>query len=524
MSAALVTGALLLTAAPARADTVRASVSWEACPRYSDEVLRMVGGPEADLAGLRRLFDRLECGKIGVPQDYGDPGGTQITIAITRLKAADQAHRLGSLALNPGGPGGSGYLMPIELTTHGVTLNDRYDLIGFDPRGVGYSTETDCPPGGGERPAPGPITEEIARQVYADIVAGNQACGNSDPAFIGQLTTANVARDLDRIRAGLNESKISYFGVSWGTWLGAVYRTLFPGKVRRMWLDSMAIPVPKMNVFVEVRAKATEATSRREAAWIAERNDFYGLGATKDEVVAKLTEMTKAFNTHPLTFTDIDLTVDGPLFAQIAGQPSVAWPEVAQVIKELVDAKGPEAPPTIKRIFSRQGSPPPADAPEDRNRTANTAFFCNEDLGPRTFESAWNAYQRRLERYPVTGVSSEFFPACAGWPLPVQATRLQYGGGSLVLSGHLHEIPSPYEWTTQTHALIGGNVVTIDDDIHGSALGVPECEPKIVTYFTTGRAPATCPGVPVPTSTDLPGDDAQARTLSGITGGGLTGG
>ncbi|MFC4114984.1 alpha/beta fold hydrolase [Nonomuraea zeae] len=511
--------ALGAPAATAHAETARPAITWQKCPGYSDDVLRARGLRDADFAEFRRLLGRTECGTLSVPQSYGDPAGKQLTIALTRLKATGPEGRLGSLAINPGGPGSSGYLMPIDLVMTGVGLNGRYDLIGFDPRGVGYSTKAKCPAGTVERPPPGPVTEELARAVYSNVIKDNQACASSNPGFFGALTTANVARDLDRIRAALGESRLSYVGVSWGTWLGTVYRSLFPDRVHRMWLDSVALPVPRLDVFTQGRAEAADRDFQRMAAWLAERDAAYGLGSSKDEVVATLTEMRTSYDAEPLTFTDVDLTVDGRLIADIGSQPSVAWPELGPVLKELKDATGPEAPPTIKRIFGEQPPPPPADAPERNNPAANLAFFCNEDSGPRTFESAWNAYQRRLVRFPVTGEAGMFFPRCAGWPLPVQTTRLRHSGGSLMLSGHLHESPSPYEWTLQTRAAIGGSVVTVDDDMHASALRVPGCVTKMIDYFEKGRRTSTCPGVPVPDSTELqpsPGSPAEA-TLPAAT-------
>ncbi|SEG61200.1 TAP-like protein [Nonomuraea solani] len=469
------------------------AITWSECPVYSDAVLRSLGVDDQDLPQARRLFDRLECGTVAVPQDYADPDGKQITVALTRLKA--KGRRLGSVAVNPGGPGGSGRLMPVELAMSGLDLNDHYDLIGFDPRGVGASTKAACQVDRQESPPPGPITRARARKIYDQTVKNNRTC---DSAFIGRLTTANVARDLDRVRAALGERKIGFLGVSWGTWLGAVYRSMFPGSVHRMWLDSVALPVPRMDVFAGVRAKATDRGFQRMAAWIAERHGTYGFGTSKAGVVSALTRLREKYDAHPITFTDVDVTIDGRMIAEAAAQPSMAWPDVAQVLKELVDATGPEAPPALKRVMGGERPPIPPDAPERQNITAHVALFCNEDLGPRTFESAWNAYTRRLKSYPVTGRASQFFPPCAGWPHPVQAPRLRHGGGSLVLSGHLRENLSPYEWTLETREATGGHVVTIDDDVHGSAPRTPGCQAKIVTYFESGRLPETCPAAPAP--------------------------
>ncbi|WP_084772263.1 alpha/beta fold hydrolase [Nonomuraea candida] len=486
---------------PARAASAPGApaVTWQECPTYSDDVLRWGGLDEKDLPEFRRLLARTDCGTLKVPRDHADPGGPQITIALTRLRATDQRRRLGSLAVNPGGPGGSGYLMPLELVMSGLKVNERHDLIGFDPRGVGLSTRAGCRAPMPEPPPPGAVSEEQARKVYAEVVRGNRACVAADPGLVGQLTTANVARDLDRIRAALGERRLSFLGVSWGTWLGAVYRSLFPGRVARMWLDSVALPEPRMDVFTEVRAMAADRDFRRMARWIAGRDARYGFGDSTAEVVAALTRLRERYAADPVTFTDLGVTIDGRMVAEAASQPSPSWPDVAEVLKELVDATGPEAPPALRRAFGGGDRPPrPEGVPERQNRVAGLAMFCNEDLGPRTFEAAWDAYRKRLERYPVTGEASTFFPACAGWPLAPRAPRLRQGGGSLVLSGHLHESPSPYEWTIQMRQAVGGHVVTIDDDAHGSALRTPGCMAGVAGYFATGRVTGACPGVPIP--------------------------
>jgi hypothetical protein len=147
-------GATALAAQPARP-----AITWHACPQYSDELVRWLGFQ--DVAWFRAAMVRTDCGTLSVPLDYARPRGRWITIAVTRLKAIDQAHRLGSVAVNPGGPGGSGYLMPFSLSEpHSATtqLNERYDLIGFDPRGVGYSTKVDCDRG------PGPMGGQRCRR------------------------------------------------------------------------------------------------------------------------------------------------------------------------------------------------------------------------------------------------------------------------------------------------------------------------------------------------------------------------
>ncbi|GAB3430525.1 alpha/beta hydrolase family protein [Flindersiella endophytica] len=507
-AALLAVAGVTLAAQPTLASPVgvdrKPAVKWKPCPTYSDEVLEAMLPADA-IPKFRELWARTDCGTVSVPLDYRRPDGRKIEVAITRLKATDQAHRLGSLALNPGGPGGSGYLMPIQLALREETaqLNKRYDLIGFDPRGVGYSTKVNCEGGdGGSRPS-GEITEAEARQVYADLAAVNQRCSAQDPAFIGQLTTGNIVRDLDRVRAALGERRLNYFGVSWGSWLGPVYRSLFPATAGKVWVDSVAPTDPRMDTFVQLRAMATERDFDRMAAWMARFDDTYGFGDTAAEVKAAIVALKADFDAHPRQFTDIDFPIDGEIIALSGAQVSPVWPLAARVLADLRDATGPTAPESLKQAIGTPDSdePPPAGMPEQGNQTAGHAIFCNGDGGARDFESAWAAYQNRLREFPVTGSLSSFVPACAGWSLPVERIRLQKAGGPLVLSGHRWESVSVYEWTAEMQAAVGGLAFTVEDDVHGSAL--EECFGNILSFFETGRPGASgCQGVPMPTGPD----------------------
>lgn len=496
--ASLVAGSSVATAATGQA---QASAKWSSCPAYSDDVIRSLVVSDEQLRKFRALLSRMECGTVSVPLDYRKPRGRQITIAITRIKAVDRKHRLGSLALNPGGPGAAGYLFPLQIASMNQAnekLNDRYDLIGFDPRGTGYSTKVDCRAMGGQRPEPGPLTKEAARRIHDSGVAANKACGSSDPDFLGQLTTLNSARDLDRVRIALGERKLNFLGISWGTWLGAVYRSTFPGNVGRMFLDSVAPVNFRLDDFEDGHAAGTERNFGRMAAWIAERNDTYGFGTTSKEVLTKILALRRAYDENPKHYTDWEMVADGATVAMLAIQSTPDWPEVAQAFKEMQDA-GDTAPPALKKLLG-QGAlkPPPADAPERFNATTGQAVFCNEDPSRLGFSDAWVTYQGRLKRNPVSGRASRFSAQCAGWPLPVQQTKVRHTGGSLVLAGHRYESLSLYEWTKQMHAAIGGTIFTVNDDVHGSVLRVPNCAAELVSYFNTGRIDRGCDGTPVP--------------------------
>lgn len=511
----LALGASCLTSG-AEARSADPTITWQPCPHYSAKVVRYLN--YSDVARFRRLMARTDCGTLRVPLDYDRPGGHQITIALTRLRASDRAHRLGSLALNQTGVGNSGYMMPFELllSTSGGDdaaairatnrkLHKRYDLIGFDPRGVGYSTTYDCSRLPGENgPLPsGPDAEHQARQVFAAQVSDNRACANSKPRFLANLTTVNAARDLNRIRRALGERKLSYLGELRGTWLGAVYRSLFPAHVSRMWLESVMRPQPRQDLLAADRAEATAMDFSRLAAWIASHNDEYGFGSTGEQVETALAQLRQSYDDSPRKFTDLDRPLDGATVAELAASPTkVGWSTVAEALAALRDATGPTAPPIIKEMFDRGGGgggsggdTPPSGLPEGSNPTMDQALSCNQDKRPRDFESAWAAYQQRLQLYPVTGRVSSFVPLCAGWQLPAHRLPLRRSRGSLVLSGHRYAAEAPYKWTQAMQSAIGGTVFTVKDDVPASALHEPECVRRIVAYFITGHPGRdACPG------------------------------
>jgi pimeloyl-ACP methyl ester carboxylesterase len=491
---------LPIRAAAAETRHLDSAVVWQPCMTYSDDAIRAQGVTDAQIPQYRALLNRMECGAISVPLDYRRPHGRRISVAITRLKALDQAHRLGSIAMNPGGPGVSGYLMPIKVimfNEESARLNQRYDLIGFDPRGVGYSTNVDC--SADLSVAPGVLTEAAARTGYDMEVAANQACAQSDPAFLAQLTALNVARDLDRVRHALGERRLNFIGVSWGTWLGAVYRSIFPGKVGRMFLDSVVNPQDGSTVLDDEGAKAAERDFSRFAAWIALHNDTYHLGATQADVRATILALVHAYQANPKQFTDLPMPIDGTAIANLASQPVSEWTQVAEAFAALRDAPGPTAPPAVQAIFGGlSGAPPAPDAPEQINPTMRHAAACNEDPSRLDFSAAWAAYQKRLAHNPVTGLRNMFPPECVGWPLPTQATPLRSTRGSLVLAGHRYENITPYEWATRMQQKVGGTLFTVADDEHGSVLKNPGCAAELVTYFNTGRVDQGCHGVPMP--------------------------
>lgn len=204
-------------AEPARtvADFARQRLAWAACPAEQREL---------NEAGAR-------CAEVTVPLDYAEPGGRTIRIAVSRIKARSPEGRSGILLSNPGGPGGTGLAYTLALRPALGDAADRYDLIGFDPRFLGGSTPVSCAPAGPPTPPPEVTSprQDYERSVRSARDTARRCQVHGDNAeLLPHASTRNVARDMDLIRAVLGERRLSFYGVSYGADLGAVYTQMFP--------------------------------------------------------------------------------------------------------------------------------------------------------------------------------------------------------------------------------------------------------------------------------------------------------
>nr|WP_234435489.1 alpha/beta fold hydrolase [Streptomyces sp. NRRL B-24051] len=229
LAAALGLGASLI-AVPAAAEEARThQMNWGQCP---DDVV-------AEAAPTV-----LQCATVRVPLDYTHPEGEQIDLAVSRLAAANPDRRRGVLMLNPGGPGGSGLALSALLVAQGLpsSVTDRYDLIGMDTRGIGHSTPVSCgftTDSSYYSNIPPYAVDDAAVTAQAKVAEqAAKQCADNDDGRLRHFTTANTARDLDRIRDALGEEKTSYLGYSYGTALGATYASMFPERSDRVVLDS----------------------------------------------------------------------------------------------------------------------------------------------------------------------------------------------------------------------------------------------------------------------------------------------
>ncbi|WP_033291587.1 alpha/beta fold hydrolase [Amycolatopsis jejuensis] len=462
-----------------------AEVSWTPCTKLAASWPKSAG-------------TSAECTTVTVPVDYARPDGRTVAIAVDRIPASDRAHRRGVLVLNPGGPGGTGVSMPERIRQSRLAeLGKYYDLVGFDPRGTGYSAQISCQAmGGGPEPKPGQSAKDqtVARILWRADQFGE--CEAKDPEFARTLSADTIARDVDRIRQALGEEKISYYGISWGTGLGAAYRSRFDEHVDKMALDSALPATMDLDRFEWSQSEAGDANVRRFADWMAARDAVLHLGRTGDAVLDTVRAIRDEADAHPRQIVEHDtpVTLNGAWVMNQLYARSPDWGTAASALAALHAGKDPVVEPSKApaTVFGWDEKRPLA-----LNRYVQHAVNCNDSTGTRDMDEMWRKLSALKADYPFGALGEPvYMGSCIKWPYAGANPALRPGRSPLQLIGHLYETVTPYRDTLNMQHHIGGNILTVRDDVHGSLAQLP-CASKVVKFFETGvPSTDTCDGQP----------------------------
>jgi len=500
--AAMAAVTVTMAVAPGVAEAAPGTLRWGACP--------------ADVTA-----PGLQCATLDVPLDYRKPDGRQIQVEVSRLKSTNPAKRRGVLLTNPGGPGGPGLDFPGLLAQFGLpqSVQDGYDLIGFDPRGVGHSTPVTCDLAPAQQRSNVPpyardAADVVARAEYVKGIA--RQCGASRTAsMLPYVTTANTARDMDRIRAALGEPKLSYYGVSYGTYLGSVYTTLFPQRSDRIVLDSNVGPggldVDGSRMF----AQGFEDRFPDFAAFAAAHPE-YGLGTTPAQVTAKYFDLARRLDAEPSP-----QGVDGALFRQVTFgmfYNDATLPYLASAWHAL-DTGSPI-------------SPVPGGGVLDPDNLLSSQLYvvCGDADWPESVRT----YQRNVAidrfRHPMFGAAAANVWACAFWPSdPVEPpVRIgDRGPSDVLLLQNLRDPATPLAGARKLRQAFGdrARMVTADQGGHGTYLfGSNTCANNAATAFlATGARPAHDVACAAEPSRPLPVEVAAKARVAGAFGPGASG-
>jgi pimeloyl-ACP methyl ester carboxylesterase len=470
--------------AVAAARAARAGIDWRDCP--------------ADW----NLPKPIQCGWVSVPLDYAEPHGKQIKLAVDRIGNTGTAdERQGALLYNPGGPGGSGLRFPARVTGKNpvwAKTAEAYDFVGFDPRGVGRSAPISCADpqefvkAPKMDPVPGSEADKLAQRKLAREYA--EGCYERSGEMLPHMTTPNTARDLDVIRAALGEKKLNFLGVSYGTYLGAVYATLFPGHVRRMVVDSVVNP-SREKIWYQANLDqdvAFEGRWKDWQDWVASNDATFHLGTTREAVQAQWLKLRATAAKDPIGGVVGPAELTG--FFQSAPYYDSAWIPVATVFgkyvagdtQALVDAAAPDLSDTAGNAASENGN------------AVYTAVECTDAKWPTNWRT-WDRDNTRLHRdHPfMTWANAWMNLPCATWPVkqrtPVDVTSGKGLPPVLIVQAE-RDAATPYGGALELHRRLKGSRLVTERDAgsHGvTGLVNPCVNDRVDTYLLTGRLDRT---------------------------------
>ncbi|WP_434448606.1 alpha/beta fold hydrolase [Lentzea sp. E54] len=431
-------------------------------------------------------LNQLECATIVAPLDYTAPAGDRINLTISRKKAAAPDRRRGVLFTNPGGPGGSGLGLPLFLAKS--ELGQVYDLIGIDPRGVGGSTALNCRTTPAiATPESRPPDEEFAKWA-AEARAAEEACQQSAGGIRQFVSTANTARDMDVVRAVLAEAKINYLGYSYGTYLGAVYGTLFPHRLDRSVLDSAVHPEWIWHEQFRQQAVAYRRGVEAWATWVGERNEKFALGKSRDEVLAEVEKV--AAKVHATPIGEHDRTAfDGAMGVGSRYRP--LWSDLAAVVINLrsgeqpANAAGAKAGQLLAKTGLQELRSGVFDTVTCESDWPTDLHLYFEDM--RTFRDRYPYGYGIVRAAPMTCTFRSFTPP----EPPVKIGRNGYPVGVVVQSEG--DTQTQYASGPAMAKRLGHNLITVvDEGKHGLYNGGNACvDKKVNRYLIDGALPGS---------------------------------
>ncbi|WP_232832057.1 alpha/beta hydrolase [Nocardiopsis sp. FIRDI 009] len=440
---------------------------------------------ELDWEDCESGLEGAECAVFEVPLDYDAPDGERIEIAVKRLPAEGD-DVIGSLVINPGGPGGSGFDY-VDQAAYAVSddVRERFDVVGFDPRGVGRSTPltcldaveldeflgTDAESEDGDADLT-ELTDEGVAQMVESSREFVEACEANAPDLMLHMGTVNVARDMDLLRALLGDDRLTYLGASYGTHIGAEYADQFPDRVRALVLDGAVDPSQDQLDLSVDQATGFETALRAFVEDCLGRADcpLGGPGDSVDDGIAVLNDFLEGAAEAPLPNSLDDREVNrtrAELGVLAALYTEAWWQRVRGALTEAMeDGDGTALMLLADQLYSRSD-------PEDyENSTAALiAVNCSDSPSPRDVESYVEAAAEAEEESPNFGPGLAWGALpCAYWPEeavdaggPIDAE----GADPIMVVGTTRDSATPYAWAEAlAEQLDSGFLVTRDGDGH----------------------------------------------------------
>jgi pimeloyl-ACP methyl ester carboxylesterase len=458
--------------------------------------------------------DGFQCGSVSVPVNYRDPDGLHLDLAVTRLPAADQAHRIGSLLTNPGGPGASGVDFVRQGGAEAIfspAVRARYDIVGIDNRGIGRSAPVRCFDSTADQvgfwrgnPFAFPVTRAEHRDLAARTSVYTRQCVARN-AQLSAVSTETAARDLDEIRAAVGDDTTTYVGASYGTYLGAVYANLFPHRVRAMVLNGVVDPVlQSSDTIASLRsagaaaedglstlARACAAAGPARCPLARPGQDGAAVRAGIDRLVRRLRAAPlPAPHADPPGTVDVRQAVDTTLLAMY---DQSTYPLIAAALAQAETGDGSQLL-DVARLAGVADLP--TDTPYDNYGEAFHSYFCADGTFPRD-QRAWPAIAARADRESPALMQRRWLYrglACATWPAPdahyAGPWNRRTAAPVLIVNG-LHDPATAYHEARSLAALMPrSRLLTLDDVGHATFGTTSACASTAIdAYLLGGRLP-----------------------------------
>ncbi|MER5209499.1 alpha/beta hydrolase [Streptomyces sp. NPDC002838] len=441
------------------------------------------------------LDPRQQCATLEVPMDYADPDGKTIDLAISRLPSEKPGARRGALLMIPGGPGGSSLKAPSAKGQKlPQSVRDAYDLIGFAPRGNAPSTSVSCGLATGDlattalRPWPAPDGSVSGNMTAARRMA--KACARNGDELLRHISTVDNARDVDSIRAALGERKLSVWGVSYGTYIGAVHSQLFPFRTDRVVLDSNDNPDPtRVNrAWLAAHEQGVEDTFPDFAAWAAAPGNPHRLAQSAADVRPLFLRLAARLDREPIPWPganpeELNGNVLRQTLLNTLYEPD-SYSDLAKLILAAQDGTVPPAPAA------------PPEAVLQNGAAVGAATLCNDVAWPRSAAVYRKGVAESRATYPLTAGMPRNAMICAAWPYqPKAPTHITDSGASNILMVQNERDPAtPLSGALKLREALGDRavMVTVNSTGHGAYLANGNaCGDRTVSRFlATGERPA----------------------------------
>ncbi|MFF9122780.1 alpha/beta hydrolase [Streptomyces sp. NPDC014889] len=447
----------------------------------------------------------FECATVKAPLDYDRPDAGDVRLAVARKKASGPGKRLGSLLLNPGGPGGSAiaYLQHYAGAAYPEEIRARYDLVAMDPRGVSRSDAVQCLDDRDmDTYTQTDFTPDDRKETDALVAAYRtfaEGCGAHAARLLRHVSTVEAARDMDILRAVLGDGRLNYVGASYGTFLGATYAGLFPGRVGRLVLDGA------MDPSLSARRMNLDQTAGFDGAFQSFAKDCVrqsdcplgGRDATPKQVGDQLAAFFRRLDAHPIPAGDAGGRRLGESLATIgviaAMYDQAAWPQLRAALTSAM--KQNDGAPLLALSDSYYE--------RDSGGHYTNLMYANAAVNCLDLPAPFTAPQQVEESLPAFEKASPVFGRglawntlnCAYWP--VKSTGLPHrieakGAAPIVVVGTTRDPATPYRWAQSlSRQLASARLLTYDGDGHTAYRRGSGCiDSEINTYLLQGTPPA----------------------------------